>query len=165
MEHLGLTKPIPSPQPSAQEKYLMHMPEGFLILHQLKVAHEAINLELSVPWWVLKGGTLKTWTHRHGEGKKMRSKQVFTSQILSFRYSKLYQQIPQTILIGFILVLPPLFFSMSILIATQRLIHGPDLWAQTEPGGRGRDGGLHGMERCQPLHLVARNGYGHPLVI
>jgi hypothetical protein len=30
-----------------------------------------------------------------------------------------------------------------------------DLWAQAEPGGRGGDGGLHGMEKCQPLQLVS----------
>lgn len=29
------------------EKYLMHMPEGFLILHQLKVAHEIFGRKLS----------------------------------------------------------------------------------------------------------------------
>lgn len=33
------TVPLPLPQ----EKYLMHMPESILILHQLKVAHEALK--------------------------------------------------------------------------------------------------------------------------
>ncbi|CAK9102326.1 unnamed protein product [Durusdinium trenchii] len=29
------------------EKYLMHMPEGILILHQLKVAHEAGSVKIT----------------------------------------------------------------------------------------------------------------------
>ena len=41
----------------AQEKYLMHMPEGFLILHQLKVAHEADRRSRKwsdFQFWILK---------------------------------------------------------------------------------------------------------------
>lgn len=53
IEHFPSTETtVPLPLP--QEKYLMHMPESILILHQLKVAHEALNgdrEQRTFFWW------------------------------------------------------------------------------------------------------------------